>query len=217
MARGGGGDGEATHARHSVAVLPFIWPVAPPARGGSQKSRAAPGAGPRSLTSTGFFLVLGISERLGRDCGCSRAGTGQPIRRGLRPPNRRVALLPQPRQLVLGVIAGRVCDHAQGPDCRRIIFPFSGLLSGSNVLQGNNGNLGTYHIRQAESLAFGGCQPVPKPSGRFGNMGTEMADPNALDRTFPLFLCCKNLFGACRERAELGNRIESSTNLLNLI
>ncbi len=39
--------------------------------------------------------------------------------------------------------------------------------------------MGTVIIKQAESLAFEGCQPVPKASGGFGNMGTEMADPDA--------------------------------------
>lgn len=46
-------------------------------------------------------------------------------------------------------------------------------------MQGNSGNMGTITIKQAERLGFEGCEPVPKASGRFGNMGTEMADPDA--------------------------------------
>ena len=148
-------------------------------QGGGQKSRAAPGTGPLSLPSAEFFLVIGISERLGSDGADRRAETCPPICWGFRPCKRRAAWLPRTCQPDPGAIAGRVCEHAQRPDFRRIIFPFLGRLSGSCVLQGNNGNLGTYHIRQAESLAYAVCQPVPKPSGRFGNTGTEMADPDA--------------------------------------
>jgi hypothetical protein len=39
--------------------------------------------------------------------------------------------------------------------------------------------MGTSYVRQAESRASGACERVPKPSGGFGNMGTEMADPDA--------------------------------------
>lgn len=39
--------------------------------------------------------------------------------------------------------------------------------------------MGTDYIKQAENLAFDGCIPVPKPSGGFGNMGTEMGNPDA--------------------------------------
>lgn len=38
--------------------------------------------------------------------------------------------------------------------------------------------MGTSYVRQAESRASGVCEPVPKPLGSFGNMGTEMADPD---------------------------------------
>ncbi|HEX7753672.1 MAG TPA: hypothetical protein VF440_14885 [Novosphingobium sp.] len=39
--------------------------------------------------------------------------------------------------------------------------------------------MGTSYVRQAESRASGACERVPKPSGGFGNMGTEMAGPDA--------------------------------------
>lgn len=101
------------------------------------------------------------------------------IGRGLRPFNRRAALQQRPFLPDPGAISDRVCYHMQGQAVGQIIFPFLGRLSGSYDLQGNNGNMGTYYVKQAESLAFEGCQPVPKPSGRFGNMGTEKANPDA--------------------------------------
>jgi hypothetical protein len=75
-------------------------------------------------------------------------------------------------------VAGFAIMHG-GADLQRNIFLFSGQLSESYVLKGNNGNMGTSYVKQAESCASRGCAPVPKPSGSFGNMGTEMADPDA--------------------------------------
>ena len=78
MARGGGGYGDATRARHSMAVSPCGW-LAARGEGGGQKFRAAPGVGPLSLSSAGFFLVLRISERLAQTGGqrdASRAAGG---------------------------------------------------------------------------------------------------------------------------------------------
>ena len=162
-----------------MAVSPSGWPRCWARTGGGQKSRAAPGVGPLPLSSACFFLVLRIFGRLGRGGADRRADRGQPGGWGFRPPKRCAASPPRPCQPDPGTLAGRVFDHAPGPDFQRIIFPFSGRLSGSHDLQGNNGNMGTSHIRQAESCASGGCAPVPKPSGGFGNMGTEMADPDA--------------------------------------
>ena len=98
---------------------------------------------------------------------------------GFRPPKRCATSLRLPCQPDPGAIARRVCDHGQRVDFRRINFSFSERHSGSDDLQGNNGNMGTSYVKQAESRDSGGCEPVPKLSGRFGNMGTEMADPDA--------------------------------------
>lgn len=180
MARGGGGDGGATRARHSMAVSLCGWPAALGTDGGGgQKSRAAPGAAPLPHSSAGFFLALRIFGQRGRGGGDRRAERGQPCGWGFRPPKRCAASPPRPCQPDPGAIAGRVNHHAQRADFRRIIFPFSERLSGSYVLKGNNGNMGTSYVKPAESCASRGFAPVPKPSGRFGNMGTEMADPDA--------------------------------------
>ena len=164
--------------RYSHAAGQPSWP-APGQTGGGQKSRATPGVKPPPLSFAGFFSAERFSGRLGSDGGHGQAERGHPSCWGIRPPKGRAASRPRPCQPDPGAIAGRVCDLVPGPDFRRIIFPFNGRLSGSYVLQGNNGNMGTSSIKQAESLAVEGCQPVPKPSGRFGNMGTEMSDPDA--------------------------------------
>jgi hypothetical protein len=91
---------------------------------------------------------------------------------GLPPAKRLVAWSPRPSQLAPGTFVGRTCDHAPWPRFRPNIFRIYGRLSGRCVLLGNNGNMGTSHTRQAESRASERCEPVPKPSGRFGNMGT---------------------------------------------
>ena len=85
-----------------------------------------------------------------------RAERCQPSCCGLRPPKRCAASPPRPCRNDPVAIAGRVCDHAQGLDFRCIIFPFLGQLLRSYDLQGNNGNMGTSYIKQAESLAYGG-------------------------------------------------------------
>lgn len=182
MARGGEGMGE-PHARG------IPWWLRPsggePWRpgglhpGGGSKSSAWPPPAPHPYPLAGFFFRLRIFERRGDDRGRRRAERGQPGGSGLRPSKRCAASLPRPRQPDPGVIAGLVCHNAQRADFGRIIFPFSGRLSGRYVWEGNNGNMGTSYVRQAESRASGGCAPVPKPSGGFGNMGTEIADPDA--------------------------------------
>lgn len=126
-----------------------------------------------------FFLASPNFRTAGERGAVRRAERGQPGGWGFCPPKRCAASPPRPCQPDPGAIANRVCHHAQRADFRRIIFPFSGRLSGSDDLQGNIGNMGTSYVRQAESRASGACEPVPKPSGHFGNMGTEMADPDA--------------------------------------
>ena len=121
--------------------------------GGGQKSSAAPGVKPLPFPSADFIFGTAVFGRLGRGGADGRAQRGQPSCWGFRPLIRRAASRPRRCQPDPGAVAGRVCDHAQGPDFRRIIFPFNGLLSGSYVLQGNNGNMGTSYIKPAESLA----------------------------------------------------------------
>lgn len=177
-----GGWGSHTRAAFH-GVSPFGQPAAMAARsrrrGGGQISGATPWLGPHRLPSTEFFRGVGISGRVGDDRGRRRAGRGQPPGWGLRQAKRRVASFPRPCQPVPGTSGHPVFHHAPRPDFRRIIFPFSGRLSGRYVWKGNNGNMGTSYVRQAESRASGANEPVPKPSGGFGNMGTEMADPDA--------------------------------------
>lgn len=148
-------------------------------RGVVKSLRPRPGVGPLPLSSTDFFLGSRVFERLGAEAGHGRAGRGQPIYRGFRPIKCRATVSLRPCRANSGAIAGRVCDDRKGPDWPWIIFAFLGPHSGSYVPQGNNGNMGTSTIKQAESLAFEGCQPVPKPRCHFGNKGTEMADPDA--------------------------------------
>jgi hypothetical protein len=170
----------ATRARHFMAVPHVGWPAAPGTGGGVFKSPEGRRAvSPQSLPSAGFFIVLRVFGRRGRGGRKRRAERGQPGGLGLRPPKRCAASPPRPCQPDPGAIAKRVFHHAQTADFRRIIFPFSGRLSGSDDLQGNNGNMGTSYVRQAESRASRVREPVPKPLGGFGNMGTEMADPDA--------------------------------------
>ncbi len=179
MARGGDGMGE-PHARD----IPWQFDHAagqprPVQTGGGQKSRAAPGVGPEPLSSAGFFLASLHFRTAGRRIANRRAERGQPGGWGLRPAKCCAASPPRPCQHDPSAIANRICHHAQRADFRRIIFPFFGRFLGGDDLQGNNGNMGTSYLKQAESLALGGCKPVPKPSGGFGNMGTEIGDPDA--------------------------------------
>lgn len=179
MVRGAGGDGGATRARHSMAVLPSGWPRCWARTGGGQKSRAAPARRTTAPLIDRFFSCSPHFRTAGRRIADRRAERGQPGGWSFRPAKRCAASPPRPCQPDPGAIANRVGNHAQRADFRRINFPFSGRLSASDDLQGNNGNMGTSSIRQAESRAFGVCEPVPKPSGGFGNMGTELADPDA--------------------------------------
>lgn len=179
MARGGEGMGE------------------PHARGIPSQLRHAAGQ-PRPVQTGGWSKVQSRTGRrtaaplIGRFFSCfsafpdgwpeDRRQAGRKRRAGWLGPSpgkRCAASPPRPCQPDPGAIANRVCHHAQRADFRRIIFPFSGRLSGSDDLQGNNGNEGTSYVQQAEGRACGECGPVPKPSGGFGNMGTEMADPDA--------------------------------------
>lgn len=97
----------------------------------------------------------------------------------LAKPNAATPRFQGPCQPVPSTHCHRAYGHAPGPDFRRIIFPFSARLSGMYVWKGNNGNMGTSYFRQAENRASGACERVPKHSDGFGNMGTEMADPDA--------------------------------------
>ena len=87
----------------------------------------------------GFFIGEVVCERLGSDGGHRQAERGQRSCWGIRPPKGRAASRPRPCQPDPGAIAGRVCDHAPGPDFRRINFPFNGLHSGSYVYKGTMG------------------------------------------------------------------------------
>lgn len=165
----------ATRARHFIASRAD---GAPPRPGGGQKSRHSP----RHHRPYSHWQIFSLHRQFG--------AAGQRLRR--RKGRERHAITPGPSPagtplhlaaLALPARSGRYRGTGfrswSGAGFRRIIFQCIKPLSGSHVLQGNNGNLGTYHIKQAEILAFEGCQPVPKPSGRFGNMGTDWADPDA--------------------------------------
>lgn len=175
----GGGVGEATRARHSMAVAAGQ-PPWPGHTGGVGKSpERCPWPAPHPFPSAGFFPASLLLRTAGWMIADRRPDRGQPSGWGFRPVKCCAASPPRPFPPDPGAIANRDGHHAQRADFRRIIFPFSGRLSGSDDLQGNNGNMGTSSVRQAESRASGVCEPVPTPSGGFGNMGTEMADPDA--------------------------------------
>lgn len=172
----------ATRARHFMALPRVGWPAAPlamPQRGGGRKS------GAKALASTTAPLIdrvfsLDRTIRDGWQKWRRQAGRERPaelLGPSLAQMPRRFA--PWPWRPDPGALADGVCNHPHRPVFRPNIFPFSGRRFGSYELQGNSGNMGTVTIKQAERLAFEGCQPVPKASGRFGNMGTEMADPDA--------------------------------------
>jgi len=168
MARGGKGVGMATRARHFMALSRVGWPAAPlamPQRGGGRKSGAAPG---RLTTVTA----------IGRFFSCiAKFGTAGQKWQGRAGRERQSEMLGPSFAQTLDSFAP--WPWRPRPVLWPNIFPFSGQRSGSYELQGNIGNMGTVTIKQAERLAFEGCQPVPKASGGFGNMGTEMADPDA--------------------------------------
>jgi len=147
--------------------------------GGGQKVQSCTWCWTTSPLIGRFFPLASISGRPARRLAGERAERGQPIGWGLRPPKRCAIAAPRPRQTDPGAIAGRVCCHAPGPHFGRNTFAFSGRLSGSYALLGNNGNMGTSYVRQAERRASKANEPVPKPFDCLGNMGTEMADPNA--------------------------------------
>lgn len=76
-ARGGGGDGEATRARHSVAVRHAAGPPRRARAGGSQKSKAAPWrwtAAPLTGRLFSWFACFRAAGRRGR----TRAGRERP-------------------------------------------------------------------------------------------------------------------------------------------
>lgn len=179
MARGGEGMGE-PHARG----IPWQFCHAagqprPVQTGGRSKVQSRTWRRTTAPLIGRFFLASPHFRTAGRRIADRRAERGQPDGWGFRPAKRCAASPPRPRQPDPGAIANRVCHHAERADFRRIFFPFSGRLSGSDDLQGNNGNMGTSYVRQAESRASGDGERVPKPTGGFGNMGTEMADPDA--------------------------------------
>jgi len=123
MARGGGGTGE-PHARG--IPWQFRKPNGQPHRaqtGGGQKSRAAPGAAPPSLSPAGFFLCLPIFGRRRDECGRRRAERGPPPGWGLCPIKRRFVSLLRSCQPIPGASGRRVCDHARGGGFAAEYFP----------------------------------------------------------------------------------------------
>ena len=172
----------ATRARHFMALSRVGWPaarLAMPQRGGGRKSGAKALASTTAPLTDRFFSWIAQFRTAGQKWR-GQAGRERPAELPGPSPGqmpRRFALWPwRPDP---GALADGVCNHPHRPVFRPNIFPFSGQRSGSYELQGNIGNMGTVTIKQAERLAFEGCQPVPKASGGFGNMGTEMADPDA--------------------------------------
>lgn len=168
-----GGMGDATRARHSA---PITGGAARQVGGGESPEPWTPPA-PRPPPSGEFFLALRISRGRPKDRDQCRAQGRQPSGWGLcqaRCGGDRLAWAWK-RQRRQG--GWRVCDLAKGPPCRPIIFPLWPLLSGTNELQGNNGNMGTSISKQAECLALAGCRSVPAHLRPGGNMGTECASP----------------------------------------
>lgn len=162
-----------------MAVPPRCGPAAPGTDGGWSKVQSCTWRRTTVPPIGRFFLAAPQFRTACQMIADRQAERGRLGGWGFRLPKRSAALPPRPCRPDPSAIAGRVCHHAQRADFRRIIFPFSGRLSGSVDLQGNNGNVGTSYVRRAESRASGVCELVPKLSDGFGNMGTEMADPDA--------------------------------------
>jgi hypothetical protein len=176
--------GRGSHTRAAFHGLPALrWPAAPAVRiakgGGWSKGqrRTWPETAPipidRDFSRSPQFQTDGARQR------GQAAERGVPASWGFRPPIRCAASLPWPCQPDPGASAGRVCDHAPGPFSHRNIFPRTGFAYRKLCFTREQWEHGNSHDRKAESCAFEGCVPVPTPSGRFGNMGTEMTDPDA--------------------------------------
>lgn len=162
-----------------MAVSLCCWPAALGTDGGWSKVQSCTG---RSTTSPPIGRFFPCSPYF-RTAGRRRRGQA-----GREKPAGRLEL--SPAQTLRGLISTALparFGRYRGPGLRSCTeglippdyLPFSGRLPGSYDLQGNNGNMGTSYVKQAENRASGGCAPVPKPSGDLGNMGTEMANPDA--------------------------------------
>lgn len=178
-----GGDGEATRARHFMAV---------PYRGGRPSwRRCLDGAGGRSkvrcqswrLTTApllrGFFSCSPHFPNCGAGARALAGGAGPAARLVSLSAERFGPSLPGAWKPDPCPFLGGVCGLLSWPNFRQNIFPLFRQPLGGDDLLGNIGNMGTSNVRQAESCASGVRAPVPKPSGDFGNMGTEMPDPDA--------------------------------------
>ena len=130
-ARDGGGDGDATRARHSMAFR----------RGVVESLQRQSALKPLPLSSTDFLSVAGVSERRGSEAGHGRADWGQPICRAFAPGEVSAASHPRPRQLDPGAIGGRVSHLVPGADFRRIKFH---LANGFWQAMFCKGTLGTW-------------------------------------------------------------------------
>ena len=161
----------ATRARHFMALSRRCLPLVE-SLGGWGLNTGPPAIG-RFFSWVAQFGAAGQKRR-------GQAGRKRPAELlGPSPAQMPRRFAPWPWRPDPGALGDGVCNHPYRPVFRPNIFPFSGRRFGSYELQGNSGNMGTVTIKKAESLAFEGCQPVPKASGRFGNMGTEMGDPDA--------------------------------------